>query len=141
MNGTRWLGLGAAALGVALVAGARPARAHHASTPFYDATRRVEIEGTVRRFVFRNPHATLFVEGTDASGQKAEWQIELGAPASLVRTGWTIDTLPVGTAIKVSGQASRAEGTHGMCCARITRPDGSPIVAGGRVQEEVQPPK
>ena len=27
-----------------------------------------------------------------------------------------------------------------MCCARITRPDGSPIVAGGRVEEETPTP-
>jgi hypothetical protein len=44
-------------------------------------------------------------------------------------------------AITVVGQPSRAEGSHGMCCARITRADGSPVVAGGRVSEAQQPPK
>ena len=43
--------------------------------------------------------------------------------------------------IKAAGQPSRAEGSHGMCCAKITRADGSPIVAGGRVTEEQQPPR
>ena len=44
------------------------------------------------------------------------------AAASLTRTGWTPETLKPGTIIKVDGQPSRAEGSHGMCCAKITRP-------------------
>ena len=118
-----------------------PAGAHHSSTPFYDATKSAEAQGTVTRFLFKNPHSFLYFEATDAKGQKAEWQIELGPAASLTRTGWTPETLKPGTLIKAVGQPSRAEGSHGMCCAKITRPDGSPIVAGGRVQEEQQPPR
>jgi hypothetical protein len=141
MNAKRWIGAAAALLVAVLALTAIPAIAHHSSAPFYDSTKRVEFQGAVTRFVFKNPHAALYVEETSAGGQKIEWQIELGAPASLVRTGWTPDTLKAGTMIKASGQPSRAEGTHGMCCARITRLDGSPIVTGGRVQEEVQPPR
>jgi hypothetical protein len=141
MNVNRWIGATAVALMGALAITAIPATAHHSSAPFYDSTKRVEMQGTVTRFVFKNPHATLYVDSTDAAGQKVEWQIELGAPASLVRTGWTPETLKAGTMIKASGQPSRAEGTHGMCCARITKPDGSPITPGGRVQEEQQPPR
>jgi len=141
MNANRWISATAVALTGALALTAMPVTAHHSSAPFYDSSKRVEIQGTVTKFVFKNPHAALYLDATDAGGQKAEWQIELGAPASLVRTGWTPDTLKAGTEIKASGQPSRAEGTHGMCCARITKPDGSPIVSGGRVQEEQQPPK
>jgi hypothetical protein len=117
-----------------------PAIAHHSSAPFYDATKRVEAQGAVTRFLFKNPHSFLYFEETTPQG-KVEWQVEMGTAASLSRTGWTPETLKAGTMIKVSGQPSRAEGSHGMCCARITRPDGSPIVAGGRVTEEVQPPQ
>ena len=141
MNVNRWIGATAVVLLGALAITAIPAIAHHSSAPFYDSTNRVELQGAVTRFVFKNPHASLYVDATDDKGQTIQWQIELGAPASLVRTGWTPDTLKAGVMIKVSGQPSRAEGTHGMCCARITHLDGSPIVAGGRVQEEVQPPR
>lgn len=116
--------------------------AHHASTPFYDPDRRVEIEGTVTRFVFRNPHAFLYVDVPGANGATTEWQVELGAPVSLRRTGWTPDTLSVGTQVKVAGQPSRAEGSFGIGGpVRMTRPDGSPILSGGRVQEETPPPQ
>lgn len=110
--------------------------AHHASGPFYDPENRVEIQGTVTRFIFRNPHAHLFVDVPGASGQGTEWQVELGAPISLRRAGWTPDALTVGTVVNVTGNKSRADGTFGLCCVRMTREDGSPILAGGRVEEE-----
>jgi hypothetical protein len=113
-----------------------PLLAHHASAPFYDATRKVEVQGAVTKFLFRNPHAFLYIESTDEKGQKIQWQIEMGGAVSLTRTGWTPQTIEVGSMVRVIGQPSRAEGSHGICCARITRPDGSPIVPGGRVQEE-----
>jgi uncharacterized protein DUF6152 len=136
-----WVVPAGVGLAAALMLGAVPAIAHHSSAPFYDATKKAEAQGPVTKFLFKNPHSFLYFEATDEKGQKAEWQVELGPAASLTRTGWTPETLKPGTLIKVSGQPSRAEGSHGMCCAKITRPDGSPIVAGGRVTEEQQPPK
>jgi hypothetical protein len=43
------------------------------------------------------------------------------------RSGWTPETIKAGDPIKAVGQPSRAPGTYGMCCAQLTRPDGSPI--------------
>lgn len=141
MNAHRWMIAAGLAVGAVVLMKTVPALAHHSSAPFYDATKKVEVQGTVTRFLFKNPHSFLYFEATDDKGAKAEWQIELGPAASLTRTGWTPETLKAGTIIKASGQPSRAEGSHGMCCARITRADGSPIVPGGRVTEEQQPPK
>ena len=112
-----------------------PAMAHHSSTPFYDRDKPVEVEGVVTKFVFRNPHAALFIDVTDANGATTEWQVELGAPVSLRRNGWTPDTLPVGMIIRVGGPSSRVEGSHGILGRRLTKPDGSPIVTGGRVED------
>ena len=141
MNAQRWMLSATLVVGAAVLLNTVPAMAHHSSAPFYDATKKVEAQGLVTRFLFKNPHSFLYFTATDAQGQNADWQIELGAAASLTRTGWTPETLKPGTIIKASGQPSRAEGSHGMCCARITREDGSPIVAGGRVTEEQQPPR
>jgi hypothetical protein len=136
----RWtMGAGLAVLG-AVALGTVPAVAHHSSAPFYDATKSVEVTGKVTKFLIRNPHSFLYFNEATPQGP-VEWQIELGTAASLNRTGWTAETLKPGTDIKVKGQPSRADGSHGMCCARITHLDGSPIVAGGRVMEEQQPPK
>ena len=136
MNVQRWVAALAAVFAIGLLKSAVPVDAHHASTAFYDATKKVEAQGPVTKFLFKNPHAFLYFNATDDKGETVEWQIELGAPLNLSRTGWTPDTLKPGMVIKVAGQPSKAEGSHGICCATITRPDGSPIVAGGRVREE-----
>jgi len=136
MNVQRWVAALAAVLAIGLLKSAVPVDAHHASTAFYDAAKKVEAQGPVTKFLFKNPHAFLYFNATDDKGETVEWQIELGAPLNLSRTGWTPDTLKPGMVIKVAGQPSKAEGSHGICCATITRPDGSPIVAGGRVREE-----
>jgi len=122
----------------AVVAYVGPGSAHHASTPFYDPETVVELQGSVTRFVFRNPHAFLFLNVEDEGGQVSEWQVELGAPVGLRRVGWTPDSLAVGTVVRLSGRKSRAEGSQGVCCVRMTREDGSPIVEGGGVREREQ---
>lgn len=131
-------GVAAVAAG-ALLLSAASAVAHHSNAPFYDSSNKVEAQGTITKFVFMNPHAFLHMDAPDGSGKTVQWQIELGAPISLRRTGWTPDTMKVGMEIKVVGSRSRGEGTYGMCCARITKPDGSPITLGGRVEEQNVP--
>ncbi|MBM89276.1 MAG: hypothetical protein CMQ41_12945 [Gammaproteobacteria bacterium] len=115
-----------------------PVLAHHASTPFYDPDNVVDLQGTVTRFVFRNPHAFLFINVPEEDGQGSEWQIELGAPVGLRRIGWTPDTLPVGMEVALTGRRSRAEGSQGVCCVRMTKADGSPVLEGGAVREREQ---
>lgn len=140
MNVRRWTKVAVAVALSGAVLASVPAIAHHSSAPFYDATKKVEAEGPVTKLLLRNPHSFLYFE-SEVAGKKVEWQVELGPAASLTRTGWTTDTLKPGTVIKVAGQPSRADGSFGMCCAKITRPDGSPITPGGRVMEEQQPPR
>lgn len=127
MKRVLWISILAAAVGVAFVVARTPAAAHHSSAPFYDDTKSVEAVGVVERFVFRNPHSFLFIRGDNGSGQTVEWEVELGAAVSMRRTGWTPETIRAGDPIKATGQPSRAPGTYGMCCAQLSRPDGSPI--------------
>ena len=132
MSIRRWVAVVATASFAILVT---EAIAHHASGPFYDPENRVEFEGIVTRWVFRNPHAFLFLNVLEGNDEVIEWQVELGAPVSIRRAGWSPDSLQVGQRVKVSGQRSRAEGSYGVCCVRMTNPDGSPILEGGRVEE------
>ena len=106
---------------------AASAAAHHASAPFYDDTRSVEARGVVTRFEFKNPHSFLYLEGAGDDGGTINWEIEMGPAVSMSRRGWTPDTISAGDEILAVGRPSRAPGTYGMCCAELTRPDGSPI--------------
>jgi hypothetical protein len=112
-----------------------PAIAHHSSGPFYDPTKRVEVQGTVTKLLIRNPHSFLYID-VEEKGEKVEWQIEMGTGAQLARNNLTVETLKPGTVVKVAGQPSRAEGSHGMCCIQmLMKADGTAILRG-RVPEE-----
>jgi hypothetical protein len=119
-------------VGAVLVAAAVavPVIAHHSSGPFYDATKKVEIKGMVTKLHIKNPHSFLYVD-VDEKGKKVEWQVEMGTGAQLARNNLTVETLKPGTEIRVAGQPSRAEGSHGMCCIQLLmKADGSAILRG-----------
>ena len=101
--------------------------AHHSSAAAYDSSKTVEAQGTVTQVLLKNPHTFIFLESTDETGQKIQWQIEMQAAATLFSQGWTKETVKVGTVIKVSGIPSRASGSHGITNARLALPDGTPI--------------
>jgi hypothetical protein len=114
---------------------AATAIAHHSSAPFYDPTKRIELVGTVTKLLIRNPHSFLYID-VDEKGKKVEWQIEMGTGAQLARNNLTVETLKPGTVIRVSGQPSRAEGSHGMCCIQtLMKADGTAILRGKPPEE------
>lgn len=127
MNAKRWL----VAAGVMTAAAvAVPVIAHHSSAPFYDPTKTVEVVGVVTKLHIKNPHSFLYLDVTDKN-QKVVWQVEMGTGAQLARNNLTVDTLKPGTEIKVSGQPSRAPGSHGICCIKtLMKADGSAILRG-----------
>ena len=104
-----------------------PAVAHHSSAPFYDDTKSVDVEGVVTKFIFRNPHSFIYLDVEDETGHTVEYEVEMRASVSMARRGWTPETIRAGDVIRIVGQPSRAPGTHGICCAELTKSDGSPI--------------
>jgi len=126
MNVRTRLGAVASALAIGVLAVA-PVSAHHSSAEAYDSSKSVEAQGTITRVLFKNPHSFVFLESTDAQGQKVEWQVELGAFSSMTRSGWTKEMLAPGMVVKVTGIPSRAPGSHGITNAKFAKQDGSPI--------------
>ena len=122
-----WISSVAAVVVVGLVVAGFPAEAHHSSAPFYDDTQEVDVVGTVTSFNFRNPHSFLYIEAENDDGEMVEWEVELGGAVSMSRRGWSPETIEAGDPIRAVGNPSRAPGTHGICCAELTQPDGSPI--------------
>ena len=121
-----WIASLAAVVVLGFITGS-PTEAHHSSAPFYDDAQEVEVIGTVLRFNFRNPHSFIFIEGENEDGETVEWEVEMGPAVSMSRRGWTRETIKAGDPIRAVGNPSRAPGTFGICCAELTRPDGSPI--------------
>ena len=93
----------AAAVCLVLVA---TAQAHHSQSEF-DLRAKVEVEGTVTKVDWRSPHAWIYVDVTNDKGETVNWSFELPSPTTLMRRGWTRDSLKIGDRIKVAGAPAR----------------------------------
>ena len=117
--------LGLAAV-TAVVAVAGPAGAHH-SFAMYDNDKVVTVDGTVKEFVWTNPHAILRVQGSAAEGGGEQlWTLELTAPGQLSRNGWTHTTLKAGDKVKVELHPFKS-GRAGGAFMTATLPGGEKI--------------
>ena len=96
---------------VAAVAGlcfgfAPAAWAHHSQSE-YDLRSKVEVQGAVTKVEWRSPHAWVYVDVTNDKGEKMNWSFELPSPVTLMRRGWSRDSLKPGDRITVSGAPAR----------------------------------
>ena len=82
------------------------ASAHHSQSEF-DLRAKVDVEGTVTKVDWRSPHAWIYVDVTDDKGQKVNWSFELPSPTTLLRRGWTRDSVKPGDRVKVAGAPAR----------------------------------
>jgi hypothetical protein len=116
--------------GIALLITAMPAIAHHAFGGEFDANRPVLLKGKVVKMEWVNPHAWIHVEVTKADGTKEVWMIEGGSPNSLLRRGFTRDSLPIGTEIVVDGYQARDHTLLRANGRNITFSDGRKLFLG-----------
>jgi hypothetical protein len=61
------------AAGLLWLAGATAAQAHHSFAAEYDRDRTITVTGVVQKLEWTNPHARIYVEGTDETGKLQVW--------------------------------------------------------------------
>jgi hypothetical protein len=84
--------------------------AHHSFSAEFDLDKPIRLTGVVTKLEWTNPHAWFYIDVKDESGKVTNWGWELGSPNGLLRTGWTRNSLKVGTEVTVEGSRARDGG-------------------------------
>lgn len=108
----------------ALALTAIPASAHH-SYSMFDMTKTVELEATVTKFKWQNPHSFILAD-IAAPGGKENWAIEMTAPANLVQEGWKRTSLKAGDKVKLYVHPLRS-GAKGGSYVGVKLADGKTL--------------
>ena len=112
-----------------LFAAAAPAFAHHAFAAEFDAKKPVKLRGTVTKMEWINPHTWIYLDVKKPDGTVEEWMVEAGTPNTLLRRGFTKDSLKAGTEVLVDGYQSK-DGSLRANGRDLTLSDGKTLFLG-----------
>src|SRR5258705_13132926 len=72
-----------------------PLFAHHGAAA-YDVGKKVTLKGTVKEWIYSNPHCLLSLEVTGEDGRVVVWIAEAQAPNRICPAGYRKDTFKAG---------------------------------------------
>src|SRR5947207_15042609 len=103
--------------------------AHHSFSAEFDVDKPIRVTGVVTKLEWTNPHAWFYVDVKDESGKVVNWGWELGSPNGLIRTGWTRNSLKIGTEVTVAGSRARDGGSTANARSIIVTSPGQKLFA------------
>src|SRR5580692_178711 len=115
-------------VGVCLLVCTGPALAHHGGAAYY-AAHPLTMTGTVKHFLYIQPHPLITLEVKDAQGTVTEWSVEMTAPNHLSHYGWNGKKLKPGDQITVVGAPAK-NGLKVLNLRKISWANGEVIPLG-----------
>ena len=114
------------------------ASSHHNAAAHYQLDGIIEVSGVVTEFRLVNPHARLYFEVRNETGQLETWMAEGDASVALRRSGWTEKQFKAGDRIEIVGRPSH-DGSNMLEWETITLSDGTTVGGGnGRLEERLR---
>ena len=117
-------------IAMAMIPLAPRAGAHHSFAAEYDANNPVTLTGSVTKMAWINPQSWIYIDVKKPDGSVENWAVEAGPPGTLIRAGFTKESLALGTVVVVNGYRAK-DGALRANGRDITLPDGRLLFVGG----------
>lgn len=111
------------------VLAAVPLAAHHGAATF-DTGKELTMQGTVKEWVWSNPHCFLKFDVMEKDGSVRSWTVETSNPPDMVNRGWSRRSFKGGEKVTVVVEPVKSGNPVGRLLT-VTLPDGKVLSTRG----------